>query len=99
MLRRYRSDPSHVIAPSEIEIRSNMTYEEEPIRILARECSEQPFRILAREIKELRNKKISLVKVLWHKHGVKEAMWELEDVMREQYPNLFTGKIFRDENP
>ncbi|KAA3473677.1 receptor-like protein kinase [Gossypium australe] len=38
MLRRYRSDPSHVIAPSKIEIRSDMTYEEEPICILAREC-------------------------------------------------------------
>ncbi|KAA3480533.1 reverse transcriptase [Gossypium australe] len=36
MLRRYRSDPSHVITPSEIEIRSDMTYEEEPICILAR---------------------------------------------------------------
>ncbi|KAA3473741.1 Transposon Ty3-I Gag-Pol polyprotein [Gossypium australe] len=35
MFRRYRSDPSHVIAPSEIEIRSNMTYEEKPICILA----------------------------------------------------------------
>ncbi|KAG8503507.1 hypothetical protein CXB51_001514 [Gossypium anomalum] len=30
MLRRYRSDPSHVVSPTEIEIRSDMTYEEEP---------------------------------------------------------------------
>ena len=34
MLRRYRSDPSHVIPPSEIEIQSNLSYEEEPVRIL-----------------------------------------------------------------
>ncbi|KAA3484134.1 DNA/RNA polymerases superfamily protein [Gossypium australe] len=54
MLRRYRSDPSHVITPSEIEIPSDMTYEEKPIHILAR------------EVKELRNKRIPLVKVLWH---------------------------------
>ncbi|KAA3483477.1 DNA/RNA polymerases superfamily protein [Gossypium australe] len=79
MLRRYRSDPSHVITPSEIEIRSDMTYEEEPIRILARET------------KELRNKKIPLVKVLWNKHGVEEATWEPEDSMRQQYPILFNG--------
>ena len=83
MLRRYRSDPSHVISPTEIEINSVMSYEEEPISILTR------------EIKELRNKKILLVKVLWHKHGVEEATWESEDTMKERYPNLFTGKNFR----
>ncbi len=87
MLRRYRSDPSHVISPTEVEINPDMSYEEEPISILAR------------EIKELRNKKIPLVKVLWHKHGVEEATSELEDAMKERYPNLFTGKIFEDENP
>ena len=87
MLRRYQSDPSLVISPSEIEIQSDMTYEEKPIRVLDR------------EVKELRNKKISLVKVLWHKHGVEEAMWEPDDAMKERYPNLFTGKIFGDENP
>ncbi|KAK5825584.1 hypothetical protein PVK06_020440 [Gossypium arboreum] len=52
MLRRYRSDPSHVISPSEVEIQADMSYEEEPIRILAR------------EVKELRNKRVPLVKVL-----------------------------------
>ncbi|KAA3461601.1 reverse transcriptase [Gossypium australe] len=87
MLRRYRSDPSHVIPPTKVEIRSDMTYEEEPIKILAR------------EVKQLRNKNIALVKVLWQKHCVEEATWELEESMREQYPNLFIGKIFKDENP
>ena len=87
MLRRYRSDPSHVINLSELEIKPDMTDEEESTHILAR------------EVKELRNKKISLVKVLWYKHGVEEATWEPEDAMKERYPNLFTGKIFGDENP
>ena len=87
MLRRYRSDPSHVISPTEIEINSDMSYEEEPIHILAR------------EVKEIRNKKILLVKVLWHKHGVEEATWEPEDAMKKRYPNLFTSNIFEDENP
>ncbi|KAA3457719.1 DNA/RNA polymerases superfamily protein [Gossypium australe] len=86
MLRRYHSDPSHVISPTEIELRPDMTYDEEPIKILAR------------EVKQLRNKSITLVKVLWQKHGVEEATWEPEEVMRKQYPNLFIGKIFRDEN-
>ncbi|XP_012468937.1 uncharacterized protein LOC105787016 [Gossypium raimondii] len=83
---RYRSDPTHVISPSEIEIRSDMSFEE-------------PIYILAREVKELRNKKISLVKVLWHKHRVEEATWEPEDTMKERYPHLFTDKILGDENP
>ena len=71
MLRRYRSDPSHVISPTEVEIRSDMTYEEEPIRIFAR------------EVKQLRNKEIALVKVLWQRHGVEEATWETEEAMRK----------------
>ncbi|KAA3465848.1 DNA/RNA polymerases superfamily protein [Gossypium australe] len=44
-----------------IEIKSDMTYEEEPIRILVH------------EVKELRNKKIPLVKVLWRRHRIEEA--------------------------
>ncbi|KAA3452486.1 DNA/RNA polymerases superfamily protein [Gossypium australe] len=86
MLRRYRSDPSHVIPLAEIEIRPDMSYEEEPIKILAR------------EVKQLRNKDIALVKVLWQKHGIEEATWEQEEAMREQYSNLFTSKIFGGEN-
>ena len=61
--------------------------------------AEEPIQILACEIKEIRNKRIALVKVLWHRNGVEESTWELEDTMKKQYPNLLTGKIFRDENP
>ncbi|KAA3473150.1 receptor-like protein kinase [Gossypium australe] len=67
MLHRYRSD-----SITQIEIQPNMTYNEEPIRILSR------------VVKQLRNKK---------------ATWEPEKAMRKQYPNLFAGKIFWDENP
>ncbi|XP_016702303.1 uncharacterized protein [Gossypium hirsutum] len=59
MLRRYKSDPSHVIAPTEVEIHSDMSYGEEPVKILAR------------KVKQLRNKNVPLVKVLWQKHGLK----------------------------
>ena len=83
MLRCYQSDPSHVINPSEIEIKPDMTYEEELIRTLAH------------EIKELRNKKIHLVKVMWHHHGVEEVTWEPEDSMRQQYSNLFKVRFSR----
>ena len=62
-----------------------MTYEEEPVEILA--C----------EMKELRNKKIPLVKVLWRNHMNEEDMWESEEVMRHQYPQLFNEGNFEDK--
>ena len=37
MLRRYRSDPSHVVSTETIELRPDLTYDEEPVEILARE--------------------------------------------------------------
>ncbi|KAJ9159693.1 hypothetical protein P3X46_025175 [Hevea brasiliensis] len=82
MLRRYRSDPSHVISMEEIEVQPDLTYKEEPIRILAR------------EVKELRNKQIPLVKVLWRHHNTEEATWENEEMMRQQFPQLFTSGKF-----
>ncbi|KAL4279073.1 hypothetical protein GQ457_03G013180 [Hibiscus cannabinus] len=63
MLRRYRSDPSHVIPTEEIEVRPDLSYEEEPIQILAH------------DEKVLRSKTISMVKVLWNNHGSSEATW------------------------
>ena len=35
MLRRYWSDPSHVVSLEIIELRPDLTYEEEPVEILA----------------------------------------------------------------
>ena len=37
MLRRYRSNPSHVVSSETIELRPDLTYEEEPVEILDRE--------------------------------------------------------------
>ena len=77
MLRKYISDPSHVLEKPKIELRDDLSYEEQLVQILDR------------EEKELRNKTISLVKVLWRNHLVEEATWEREDQMRSQYPHLF----------
>ena len=77
MLHKYISDPSHVMETPEIELRDDLSYEEQPVQILGKE-----------EV-ELCNKTISLVKVLWRNHLVEEATWEREDQMRGQYPHLF----------
>ena len=71
MLRRYQSDPSHVVSSKTIELRPDLTYEEEPVEILAR------------EVKELLNKNIPLVKLLWRNHKTEEATWESEEMMRQ----------------
>ena len=40
MLRRYSSDQSHVVSLEVIELKPDLTYEEEPIEILAQEVKE-----------------------------------------------------------
>ena len=40
MLRRYRSNPSHVVSSDTIELRLYLAYEEEPVEILAREVKQ-----------------------------------------------------------
>ncbi|KAL0536708.1 hypothetical protein IC582_025668 [Cucumis melo] len=77
MLRKYVSDPSHVVDYEPLEIDENLSY------------VEQPVEVLTREVKTLRNKQIPLVKVLWRNHRVEEATWEREDDMRSRYPELF----------
>ncbi|KAL0298737.1 UNVERIFIED_CONTAM: Retrovirus-related Pol polyprotein from transposon [Sesamum radiatum] len=77
MLRRYRSDPSHVIHEPEVEISEELTYMEEPAEILDR------------SVRKLRNKEIPMVKVRWTHHSPREATWEVEEHMREKYPYLF----------
>ena len=77
MLKKYVSDPSHVITQEPIEVHEDLTYEEKPVKILDRQD------------KRLRNKVIPLVKVLWKNHKIEEATWEREDDMRVQYPELF----------
>ncbi|XP_060674879.1 uncharacterized protein LOC132804487 [Ziziphus jujuba] len=64
MLRKYISNALHVFGTLEIELRDNMSYEE------------QPMQILGKEKKRLLNKTIPLVKVLWRNHLVEEAILE-----------------------
>ncbi|TYK13849.1 retrotransposon protein, putative, Ty3-gypsy subclass [Cucumis melo var. makuwa] len=70
MLRKYVADPTHVVDIEPLQINKNLSYEEQPIEILAR------------EVKMLRNRGITLVKVLWRNHGAEETTWEREDDMR-----------------
>ncbi|KAA0033811.1 ty3-gypsy retrotransposon protein [Cucumis melo var. makuwa] len=68
-----------------LQINKNLSYEEQPVEILAR------------EVKMLRNRGIAMVKVLWRNHGAEEAIWEREDDMRAQYSELFEDLNFRGQ--
>ncbi|XP_016702159.2 uncharacterized protein [Gossypium hirsutum] len=77
MLRQYRSDLSHIVTIDEIELRSDLTFGEEPVQILGR------------DFKVLRKKIVPLVKVRWRNHGTEEATWEPEESICRLYPYLF----------
>ena len=50
---------------------------------------EHPTEILDRRIKQLRNKNIPLVKVLWANHECSKAMWETKEDMKNKDPYVF----------
>ncbi|XP_028799331.1 uncharacterized protein LOC114754688 [Neltuma alba] len=74
---KYHPDLIHVISYDDIVLRDNLFFEV------------RPERIIDQKIKQLRNKQISLVKVVWKGLSPKEATWEMEIEMKEKYPELF----------
>ena len=52
MLRRYRSDESHILPVQDVQVQEDLSY------------GEELKAILAREVKQLWNKQVPLVKVL-----------------------------------
>ena len=75
-LRKYVPDPSHVIREDDVQLKDNLTFDVAPVRIEDR------------RVKQLRNKEVPLVKVIWNQ-ATGDATWELEEKMREQYPEFF----------
>ena len=78
MLRKYISNPFHVLETSLVEIRDNLSFEVQPIVIINH-----------RE-KVLRNKVVPMVKVLWRSNKIEEITWVMEASMRKHYPYLFS---------
>jgi len=75
-LRKYVSDPSHIIMPDTVQLKDNLTFETVPVQILDK------------RIKQLRGKQIPLVKILWNEVNG-DVTWELEEKIRKAYPQLF----------
>jgi len=76
-LRKYVSNPSHVIPRNDVQVRDNLTVETLPVRIEG--C----------EVKKLRGKEIPLVKVVWGGATGESLTWELESKMLKSYLELF----------
>ncbi|BAU00648.1 hypothetical protein VIGAN_10225900, partial [Vigna angularis var. angularis] len=75
-LRKYVSDPSHVLELEDIRLRQDRTLEMQPVRI---EDSNTKY---------YKRKAVRLVKVVWdEKTG--DSTWEVEDAMKDLYPHLF----------
>ena len=78
MLKHYLPDSNHVIEYEPIEIQPDLSF------------VEQPVQILDKKERVLRNKSVSLVRVLWRNPKVEESTWDLESEMRSKYPHLFS---------
>ena len=62
----------------------------------------RPIKILDWDEKELRNKKVPIIRVLWRSSQIEEETWEKESEMRQKFPDLFinsgTSLKFRGRN-
>ncbi|KAK6157746.1 hypothetical protein DH2020_011994 [Rehmannia glutinosa] len=76
-LKKYQPDPEHIITQDTPPLIKNLSYIEKPIRIIDQ------------QIRQLRNREIPMVKVVWRNHNRDEdATWDKEEYMRNQYPEL-----------
>ena len=76
-MKKYISDPSHILEALPIELEEDLSFEVQPVAIVDQ------------EMKQLRSKVISMVKVLWRSDIIEELTWETKAFMRNHYPYLF----------
>nr|GFD02568.1 hypothetical protein [Tanacetum cinerariifolium] len=72
--RGYKYHPLYVISYPLDQIRTDLSYVEEPEAILDRQD------------RVMRKKTIPLVKILWRNHPEREDTWETEESSRTSYP-------------
>ncbi|GKB30001.1 putative reverse transcriptase domain-containing protein [Tanacetum coccineum] len=78
------ADESSVITLDDVEVNSELTFQEEPVAILGR------------KLRQHRNKEIPLVKVEWkHRKGT-SLRWEPEDKMRIRFEWCRQSKVLKD---
>jgi hypothetical protein len=73
--------PIEVIAEPEVEIESDLSYQEYPSKVL--DCKER----------STRTKSIKMYKIQWSNHSEEEATWETEEFLRSNYPDCLPKGI------
>ena len=73
ILKKYILDPSHVLEAQPVELKEDLSFEVQLVGIVDQ------------RIKELKNKIIPMVKVLWRSDIVKEMTWQTEVSMRSHH--------------
>ena len=76
-LKRCLRIPEEAVAPTNIKLQSDLTYEEKPIWVL-----EEMERITQIKV-------IKFYKVVWNNHSEQDATWERKDYLREVYPAFY----------
>nr|GFB85330.1 hypothetical protein [Tanacetum cinerariifolium] len=76
LLKGYKYHPLHVITYPLDQIRTDLSYEEEPEAIIDRQD------------RIMRKKTIPFVKILWRNHPEREATCETEESIRTSYPHF-----------
>ncbi|WVZ51726.1 LOW QUALITY PROTEIN: hypothetical protein U9M48_002841 [Paspalum notatum var. saurae] len=71
--------PKEVVDTSQISIEPDLTYEENPIKILDQKQ------------RTTRKRKINFCKVQWSNHSEEEATWEQEEYLQTKYPGFLSA--------
>ena len=79
VLRKYMYDPSHVLETPPVELTESLGF------------VTQPVAIVDRTVRELRNRSVPMVRVVWRSDRVEEETWETEESMRRHHPHLFVS--------
>ncbi|GJT08535.1 putative reverse transcriptase domain-containing protein [Tanacetum coccineum] len=80
-LKKCLAEPDVQVPLDEIEIDENLRFVEEPIEIVEL------------DVKNLKQRRIPLVKVRWNPRQGAEYTWEHEDQFRMKYPHLFSEPV------
>ena len=75
-LKRCLRTPSEAVKIDTIQLEPDLTYQEQPIKILDQ------------KVRATRRRAIKFYKVQWSNHSEEEATWEQEDYLRAHYPEF-----------
>jgi hypothetical protein len=73
--------PTEIIVEPELEIESNLSYQEYPSKVL--NCKERSTRA----------KSIKMYKIQWSNHSEEEATWETEEFVHSNFPDCLRKEI------